>query len=162
MVVLGISLGSRLSGVAVLDNGRLVAWNTHSFKDAWSEQKAGEIAGVYERYVRTHSVTAVVIKVPPLSHFTDTLFAILERMQEFVVTHGCMVQIRTQKDVKAELPDIRNKKDLMLHAVATYPELSGVRERELASRNKKYHTKMFEAVIVAYLAHVHGTPAPKE
>jgi hypothetical protein len=162
MVVLGISLGTRLSGIAVLEGGRLVSWNTHSFKDAWTEEKARDIASVYERYVKTHNVTAVVIKVPPLSHFTDTLFAILEQMQEFVVTHGCMVQIRTQKDVKDELPGIRNKKDLMLHAVATYPELSDVRDRELASRNKKYHTKMFEAVIVAYLAHIHRKPAPKE
>jgi len=161
MVVLGISLGTRLSGIAVVDNGRLVTWSTHSFKQAWSDEKATEIAGTYERYVKEHRVTVIVIKVPPLSHFSDTLFAILERMQDFVTAHGCMVQIKTQKDVKSELPDIRNKKDLLLHVVAAYPELSDVRQRELAGKNK-YHTKMFEAVLVAYLAHVHGNPVPKE
>ncbi len=156
MVVLGISLGTRLSGIAVLDSGRLVTFGTHSFKQSWSEEKAAEIAGVYERYVADHGVNAIVVKVPPMSHLTDTLRSLLERMNDFVAAHGCMVQVKTHRDIKAELPDILNKRDLMLHAVAVYPELSDIRSRELAGRNK-YHTKMFEAVIVAHLGQInHG------
>lgn len=151
MVVLGISIGTRSSGVAILADNKLVAWNTLSFKEAWSAEKRDRIIKAYHEYASTHRVTAIVVKVPPLSHFTEALLSLLDRLKEYVDMHlGCMVSYKTQKDIKTALPQIRNKRDLMEHTVSLYPQLQGTHERELASRNK-YHTQMFEAVIIAHL-----------
>lgn len=151
MVVLGVSIGTRVSGIAVIANNQLVAYNVLSFKEAWSDEKRDRIIKVYHEYVREHGVTTVAVKVPPLSHFTEALLSLLDRLKEYIDTHvGCMVAYKTQKDIKIALPRIRNKKDLIEHVVSLYPELQAMHERELAIKNK-YHTRMFEAVLIAHL-----------
>lgn len=150
MVILGISLGTRKSGIAILDNGKLVAWNTLSFKNEWSERKATKIVSKYERYLKKHKVTTVVLKIPPFTHQTEAILTIIKKIQEIIVYHGCMVEYKTKAEIKQELPEVRNTNDLMAHASTLYPVLTDDYTQELTNRNR-YHSKMFEAVMVAHL-----------
>lgn len=150
MVVLGISIGTRTSGIAIISKDGLVSWNTISFKDKWSEEKGAYIVSRYERYLKKHNATVVVLKIPRMSHHTEAILSLLDRLQSIINQHGCMVIHKTQADIKAAIPNMKNSRDLMAHAAATYPILIPEQTRELASRNR-YHDKMFEAVIVAHL-----------
>ncbi|MGZ3814079.1 MAG: hypothetical protein ACXVJG_19210 [Mucilaginibacter sp.] len=150
MVILGISIGTRSSGIAILDNGELTAWNTLSFRNVWSERKADKIVAKYDAYLKKHKVTAVVLKIPPFTHHTEAILSLIKRIQEMVVYHGCMVEYTTKAEIKQALPEARNTKDLINHAATLYPILAVEQTQELANKNS-YHDKMFEAVIVAHL-----------
>ena len=151
MVVLGISIGTRSTGVAVLSKEGLVEARTLSFKKSWSEQKAEHIVFKYKRYVLMHSVTVASIKLPPKTHRTSAILSILKKLVGMLEYHGCMVEYKTNKEVKQAIPRIRNATDLMAYTATRYPELLPNIERELVNRNK-YHYRMFEAVLVAHLS----------
>jgi RNase H-fold protein (predicted Holliday junction resolvase) len=150
MVILGISVGTRSSGIAVLEGGKLTAWNTLSFKDGWSESKGDQIVGKYEKYLKAHKATVLVLKVPRISHHTEAILSLLAKIQDFVNRQGCMVQVTDQTAIKTAIPEIKNGKDLISHTAGLYPALAHEQSRELANRNK-YHGRMFEAVLVAHL-----------
>jgi RNase H-fold protein (predicted Holliday junction resolvase) len=149
MVILGISIGTRTSGIAILKSGRLVAWNTISFKNEWSERKAEKIVSKYDSYLKKHKVTLLVLKIPPLTHQSEALLSLLKKLQKIISYHGCMVEYKTKQEIKHALPEIRNTKQLMNHVVSLYPVLTPEYQQELANRNS-YHAKMFEAVLVAH------------
>jgi len=150
MVILGISIGTRTSGIAVISKKGLVEWRTLSFKNSWSEQKADYIIRKYERYIKRHKVTIVSLKVPPLSHHTKAVTDLLERLVTLFTYHGCMVEYKTKSQIKAALPELRNTSQIIGHTVSLYPVLARTQQRELRNRNT-YHDKMFEAVLVAHL-----------
>ncbi|MBB5397194.1 hypothetical protein [Mucilaginibacter sp. AK015] len=156
MVILGISLGTRTSGIAILDSGKLIAWNTLSFRHRWSEKKAHKIVSRYDLYLRNHRVTAVVLKIPPLTHHTEALLTLLKKLQELFTYHGCMVEYKTKAEVKAAIPEVRNTRQLIEYTTDLYHCLIPEQVHELRSKNK-YHHKMFEAVLVAHL----HKPKPK-
>jgi hypothetical protein len=160
MVILGISIGTKSSGIAILDNGKLVAWNTLSFRNVWSERKAERIVSKYDAYLKKHRVKAVVLKIPPFTHHTEAILTLIKKVQALVVYHGCMVQYSIKAELKQALPEVRNTKDLISHTATLYPVLVPEQIQELANRNS-YHTKMFEAVIVAHLwKQEHDRPKP--
>ncbi len=150
MVILGISIGTRTSGIAILNKRGLTTWNTLSFKDSWSAEKGERIVGTYEKYLREHKVAIVALKIPRVSHHTEAILSLLQRMQSIVAYHGCMVEYRTQAEIKEIIPEIRNSRDLIAHTASLYPILLNEQARELSSKNS-YHDKMFEAVLVAHL-----------
>lgn len=150
MIILGISIGTRTSGIAIVSDRGLISWNTLSFKSAWTEKKGEAIVKKYQKYLKHHEVTAVVLKVPRLSHHTDAILTLLKKIDTIVKSHGCMVAYKTQAEIKAAMPHIKNGKDLIVHTTSLYPILHRAQHRELTNRNT-YHDKMFEAVLVAHL-----------
>ncbi|MBW4891135.1 hypothetical protein KXQ82_15525 [Mucilaginibacter sp. HMF5004] len=149
MVILGISIGTRTSGIAILSNRSLVSWDTLSFKDSWSQQKGSYIISKYERYMKEHNVTMVVLKIPRISHHTDAIIDLINKIGS-IIYPGCMVEYKTQAEIKAAIPEIKNSRDLMNHTATLYPILERHKHRELQNKNS-YHDKMFEAVLVAHL-----------
>jgi hypothetical protein len=150
MVILGISIGTRTSGIAIISRNGLIEWRTLSFKNSWSEKKADYIIRTYERYIKRHKVTVVSLKVPPLTHQTKAITDILEKLVALFTYHGCMVEYKTKVQIKEAIPDLRNSKDIINYSATLYPVLVQKQQRELRNRNK-YHDKMFEAVLVAHL-----------
>ncbi|WP_259068715.1 hypothetical protein HDF24_07370 [Mucilaginibacter sp. X4EP1] len=151
MVILGISIGTRSSGIAILEGNQLKVWNTISFKASWSEEKGDTIIAHYEQYIKKHNVKIVIVKIPRISHHTDGIVNLLQKVQKMITYHGCMVDYRSQAEIKEALPRIRNKRDVINYTATLYPVLANHQQRELTNRNK-YHLRMFEAVLVAHLA----------
>ena len=150
MVILGISIGTRTSGIAIISKRGLISWNTLSFKNTWSEQKANAIVKKYQQCLQNHTVTVVVLKIPRISHHTDAILDLLDKVNAIVAKHGCMVEYKTQAEIKHAIPEIKNSNDLINYTASLYPVLQGAQTKELTNSNK-YHDKMFEAVIVAHL-----------
>lgn len=149
MVILGISIGTRTSGIAIISKRGLIEWRTLSFKNSWSEQKADYIVRSYERYIKRHKVTVVALKVPPLTHQTAAIMALLEKLIALFTYHGCVVEYKTKKELKTVVPNARNTRQLIHHAADLYPMIAPKVSKELVNRNK-YHHKMAEAVLVAH------------
>jgi len=149
MIILGISLGTATTGIAVLDGGELVFWHTHSFRDRWSSKKATKIASCYEAYVSQYKPYVVLIKVPPIHHHTAAIKQLLKKASTVFEYHGCMVEYKTKEDVKAVMQGVHNHNDLMKYAIAQYPILEEEYTQALATK-QQYHAKVFDAVMVAH------------
>ncbi|HEY8931423.1 MAG TPA: hypothetical protein VIM55_19625 [Mucilaginibacter sp.] len=150
MTILGISVGTRTSGIAIISDNGLISWNTLSFKSAWTERKGEAIVQKYQKYLDHHQVTAVILKVPRTSHHTNAILTILKKIDGIVKQHGCVVAYTSQIEIKNAVPHLKNGKDLIEHTTSLYPVLHRAQTRELTNRNN-YHDKMFEAVLVAHL-----------
>src|SRR5437868_14268541 len=91
VIILGISIGTRITGVAVINSKKLVAWETHAYPETWSESKLEKILSRYEKHIRVHRVTAVVVKIPRLTHHNDAITALLTKLASLVKFHCCML-----------------------------------------------------------------------
>ncbi|MCW3120976.1 MAG: hypothetical protein JWQ38_468 [Flavipsychrobacter sp.] len=149
-VILGISPGTRVIGLAVIRNGELIEWKVKTFKEKWSWEKRRQILATIARICEYHSVTTLVLKkVDPLrsSRQLDKLIVAILRQAE-------RNQIKTVKYSLADLDyDLQTGKKQTKDNVASqvadkHPEL---RKDYLRARNsnKEYHMKMFEAVAMA-------------
>lgn len=149
MVVLGISLGTSTTGIAVLSSGELIFWHTHSFREKWSDKKAAQIASRYEYYLVQYQPKVVIVKVPPLHHHSTAIKQLIDKIKPLFEYHGCMVEYRTKEEVKTEIPEVNNHSQLMWHVTEQYPILQPEYERALAGK-QHYHAKIFDAVIAAH------------
>lgn len=154
MVVLGISLGSRTTGIAIIHGGELLEYRTLTVR----AQSATTHAEAFDHYIRQYRVVVVVLKVPPLVYLTERLKAILKDAVKLFEYHGCMVEYKDTDAIKVDVSAIGNKHDLISFATYHYPVLLPLKEKELSSGNK-YHEKMFEAVVIAHL-HDAGKNSP--
>ena len=149
MVVLGISIGTRVTGIAIINNTELIAWQSHTFPAQWSKAKMEQIINRYEKYIRTHKVTMVVIKIPRLSHHNNALKNLLSKLRSLVSFHGCLMDYTTLNELKTTLP-IQNSFDIQTFIVRQYPVLLPEYNRERVNK-RPYHHKMFEAVLIAHI-----------
>jgi RNase H-fold protein (predicted Holliday junction resolvase) len=149
MVVLGISIGTRVTGIAIINDTELIAWQSHTFPAEWSKAKMEQIINRYEKYIRTHRVTMVVIKIPRLSHHNNALKNLLSKLRSLIAFHGCLVDYTTLNEIKTTLP-IQNSFDIQRFIVRQYPVLLPEYNRERVNK-RPYHHKMFEAVLISHL-----------
>lgn len=144
MAVLGISVGSRSSGIAIIVGSELAEYGTLNASRPNSQAKS------VLHYVRQFGVVTVVIKMPPATHVTKTLGAVLAHLKEALRYQGCMVEYKDMGHIKRHIPSVANKQDLMAFVAERFPELCHEHTTELASK-KGYYVRLFEAVAVAYI-----------
>jgi RNase H-fold protein (predicted Holliday junction resolvase) len=146
MTVLGVSLGSRVTGIAIVKNRELLVSRSLTLRNRNTTIHTATL----DNYIRQYRVAIVVIKIPPVTHLTERLKELLRQCIELFQYRGCIVEYKETKAIKARLPDVRNKWDVIKFTSNTYPGLAQFERRELAGR-QKYHVKMFEAVIIAHI-----------
>ena len=146
MTILGISLGGRTTGIAIIKDGELLVNRSLTVRN----KDSVAYATIIDDYVRQYRIGTAVVKTPPKSHISDWIKEIFHVCIEVFSYHGCMVEVRETKSMKAQAPMLTNKAQLLELAASSYPDLLPIKDREKANR-QKYHVKMFEAVVVAHL-----------
>lgn len=150
MRILGISLGTRDAGIALLSHGQLIHWKTHSFHGVWSDDKLNAILERCDRYITRYRVRQVVIKIPPTTHHSKAFLTLLKKLSELIQYRGCIVACKSKADIKSIVPEVINTETLMDYVVRHYPILLPEQAQELVNR-QPYHLKMFEAVLIAHM-----------
>ena len=146
MTILGVSLGSRITGIAIIKDTELLVARSFTLRN-----KATKIhTATLDSYIRQYRIATAVIKMPPPTHITERLKEVLHQCLSLFQYHGCMVEYNDIKFIKERLPELANKKAVMRFATATYPALTPLNQKELTNK-QKYHVKTFEAVVVAHL-----------
>jgi len=146
MVVLGISLGSRTTGIAVIKDKELLVARSLTLRKKDTTNHCSTLQNCIQQY----KIMMVVIKMPPVTHISERLKELLAQCLALFQYHGCMVEVQDTKTIKAVMPDIRNKPDLIAFATQCYPDLVPLEAKERTNK-QKYHEKMFEAVVIAHL-----------
>ncbi|MGV8130597.1 MAG: hypothetical protein ACP5N7_00675 [Candidatus Pacearchaeota archaeon] len=148
MRVLGISIGTRSNGTAVLNGAELEAAQIHSFNERWSKGKIAAIIAIFDRYTQKHAIEKIVVKTPKSSHYTLALKQLIKAIDTYVKSQGCMLEYTTIEHIKAAEPAIKTRRHIREFVVAKYPEL--IHEMRKDIKNKQpYYMKLFEATIVA-------------
>ena len=146
MVVLGISLGTRTTGIAIVSGKELLDCRTLIVRTPATTTHTSTLA----HYIKQYKILVIVIKLPPVSHITERLTVLLKSILKLFEYHGCMVQYKDMKAIKRTTSSITNQHSLIKFATQTFPVLTSLQDKEASNRNK-YHHKLFEAVVIAHL-----------
>jgi RNase H-fold protein (predicted Holliday junction resolvase) len=149
MAILGISIGTRRNGVAVIRQESLEAAQVHTLNDRWSGHKLAAIMSLYAKYVREYNVRVIIIKTPKPSHWSLAIKQLLRAIDAYIKKQGCLVEYTTIDKMKAKEPAIRNKRDLRRMVVELYPILIHELNRDLKVK-QPYYAKLFESVMAAH------------
>lgn len=153
---LGISLGSRSIGIAVMRNERLIDWQIKSFADAMNEQKLHIITGSILKLIRDNDIASLVLKLPLSLELHANLVALKKHLLKTCAAKGIAVTCYTLSYIKAFVGErVCNKQDLATCMVTLYPELRFVYMKEQHARNS-YYLKLFEAVAALHV-YIHRT-----
>ena len=144
---LGISIGTRTMGMAVLRDGALVDWRIKTFWKKWSTDKLEAIITVIHKQISRFEITSITLKKPVGSHCSGNIQRIVDRIQALSRERHIKLRECTIRDLKQRYTsDYRANKGILISALAVrYPELSTAYSKERSNRNP-YHAKLFEAI----------------
>ncbi len=149
--ILGISLGTRTIGMAMIVNGTLVDWYTKSFKQQWSDEKKELILETIDRMLEWYGIDSFAIKVPNLLEQHPTVSELYREINFLAQQKGIITEAYTIDSLKEFCGiDVYNKETLRKKVVSWYPELQFEFDSDSEKKNG-YHTKLFEAVLAARL-----------
>lgn len=148
MPILGVSIGTRRNGVAVIGNGELKEAQIHSFNERWSKRKIAAIVAIFEKYIHQYNIRTIVIKPPKKSHYSLAIKHLLTAIDAYVKSKGCLVDYMNITQIKQHEPAIRNKTQMREIVVQKYPLLKREFLKDIRNR-QPYYVKLFEAATIA-------------
>ncbi|MDB5226637.1 MAG: hypothetical protein JWN78_830 [Bacteroidota bacterium] len=150
---IGLSVGTRIIGFAVLCAGTLLEYKVLTFKERWSKTKLVLIVSSLKTLLSRYNIAHIGIKTPAPSYCTQTLLQVIKGLQQELTRMERPFCMYTVDDLKGYcLPDMKgNKKSLSEYVGNKYPELFMRHKRESKSKNAHY-IKLFEATIAAELS----------
>lgn len=155
---LGISLSTRLTGMAVIAGSNLIDYAVRLNKEKWSAAKAQTIIASLQSCCANYSIELVVLSIPYDYHQTQTLVSFIETLSDALRKNHVPFRTYTVQEVLSYFSQKEKETKKILQETLTtyYPEL----EKHCYSYKEakaKYHNKIFEAVGVA-LYHNLSTP----
>ena len=150
--ILGISIGTRNVGMAVIRLRKLTDYRIRTFAGKWTPAKCESILDIVETVIKQNGITDITLKIPPKSHCSENLDDLIDGIEELgkwfhLEVHRCTIQ-----DIKLPyMGSERQGKQVMVAAlIEKYPELK--KEWHGSKRAQAYNAKLFEAIACAELA----------
>ena len=150
--ILGISIGTRNVGLAIIRLRRLTDYRIRTFPGKWTPEKCEDIWEVIETLIVRNGITDITVKVPPASHSSENLDELVRGIKGFGILFKIKVHCCTISDIKLPYTGtVKGNKQAMVAAlIEKYPELRN--ERGTSKRAQAYNAKLFEAIACAELA----------
>jgi len=149
MTILGISIGTRDTGVCIMENEVLINWHIHVFKHSWSKHKLHLIIQQYKRYIVKHNVNAIMVKMPQLNKDSKELASIRNKLVILAKEYNCSIDFILKSEIKNRLV-LQNTNEIIEIAVRYYPVLEHVHKKGIPNKHS-YYKKLYEAVLGAHL-----------
>jgi RNase H-fold protein (predicted Holliday junction resolvase) len=149
--ILGISLGTVSTGMAVVYNDILFDWCVKGFKGKWCEEKKELILDTIDRMLELYEIDLFVIKVPSLVERHASLSELHREINFLAQKKQIPTETITIEDLKQFCGDaVTNKVGLRSKAFQLFPELKNEYGRALEMKNN-YYEKLFEACLAAHV-----------
>lgn len=149
--ILGISLGTRTIGLAIIRNRQLNDCRVKTFPDKWSEKKQRKIVDFLSSELHRSHVGVLAIKLPHPIRGSRWLSGLLTEIQSIATSLHIEVHIYYIENIKLLCNEIGNKKELGDYIVHLYPEVWNEHEKHQNDKHG-YYTKLFEAIASAHLS----------
>lgn len=151
--ILGVSLGTRLVGIAVRLDGELLDYRVRTFYGVWTEPKRRKILTFLRNMIIRYRPQVLSLKTPRPSHCTDAIKALMEDIKQLSAEYHlryrvCIISSLARSENGLER---MNKRKLMADIVRRHPlhrRLARLYEREI-NRQTPYYVKLFEAIVCA-------------
>ena len=150
--ILGISIGTRNVGLAVIRQRMLTDYRIRTFPGKWSPAKCESIWHVIEVLIKRDAITDITIKLPPKSHCSENIDELVDGIKELGKWYHLEVHPCTIQDIKLPYAGLEksNKQIMVAALIEKYPELK--KEWNGGKRAQAYNAKLFEAMACAELA----------
>ena len=149
-VVLGLSVNTRMLGLAVISGNQLVDYHIRLRKDPWSPRKRALILTSLQPWCTCYSINSVALSIPYEKQTSIQTKELLESIKSYFKENGIVLSTYPPPSLQAfcEEAESKTKKEVMRRLALKYPELSYHYLKEMRNKNK-YYIKLFEAVGVA-------------
>lgn len=150
--VLGVSIGTRNVGIAVIKLRKLTDYRIRTFPGKWTQEKSDVITDIIQKVINRNAITHLVIKIPVPSHCSPNIQLLLKDIERKLEYQSITMYRCTIEDLKQYYGNGRpsNKHELIAAFTSKYPELH--RRSKKGKRTYVYHSKIFEAIACAELA----------
>jgi hypothetical protein len=146
---LGISLGTRQLGIALMRNSDLIDWHVRSFPAQWSKNKLKKIVLEIEVLIDDHDVKNIAVKIPGILPTSKGFIQLMGALNVLCEAKGIKAQYYTLKDLQQYFsPEKKVSKDTLAALLALkHSELLTIYNKG-KQRRDMYYGKIFEAVAV--------------
>ena len=149
-VTLGLSVNTRMLGLAVISGNRLLDYQIQLRKDAWTPRKRELILASLQPWFASYTITNIALSTPYEKQTSTQTKELLEALTEHFSHKKVPVSSYHAKTLHRFCKKIKTKKEGMKALAEMYPELSHYYRKEMTNKNK-YYIKLFEAVGVAWI-----------
>lgn len=148
--VIGVSLGTRIAGIAVMKRRELLVYKVKTFKGVWSKKKQNEILKLFDKLYNHYDVKCLTVKIVSPLHSSEPVDELTSCLINRAKDSGIKVITYPLHEIKKSI-GINKKQSLSEYIAGKYIELRKEYEQEQNSFNT-YYTRMFEAIAVAGIA----------
>lgn len=148
MVILGLSLNTRMLGLAVISGNHLVDYHIQLRKEAWTPHKRELILASLQPWCERYSINNVALSIPYEKQTSSQTKELLESLKRHFSEKKIHLSSYPPKTLSTFCQEAKTKKEVMKTLAGLYPELSFQCRKEIENKNK-YYVKLFEAVGVA-------------
>ena len=151
-VILGLSVNTRMLGLAVISGNRLVDYHIQLRKDAWTPRKRELILASLQPWFERYSIKNVALSIPYEKQTSAQTNELLESLKSYFSEKKIHLSSYPSKTLYSicEEAKTKTKKEMMRKLTEEYTELLQAFTREMRNKNK-YYVKLFEAVGVAMI-----------
>lgn len=149
-VILGLSVNTRMLGLAVIKGNLLVDYHIKLRKEPWTPRKRELILTSLQPWFAFYTITNVALSIPYEKQTSSQTKDLLESLKRYFIEQKIHLSTYPAKTLYALCKETKAKKEIMKTLALEYPELSFHYRKEMTNKNK-YYVKLFEAVGVAML-----------
>jgi len=141
---IGISPGTRLIGVAILEGDRLLYSGVKSYKGKWNDRKLNYILNSIDTVIDEYEVSTVILKTIHLSRASIGLCRAIHGLKDLCKRRKMSYQLLTIEDLKRLCikDEFSEGRDLGQVMADRFPELRIDYHKERINRNA-YYKRMF-------------------
>jgi hypothetical protein len=147
-VILGLSVNTRMLGLAVIKGNLLVDYHIKLRKEPWTPRKRELILTSLQPWFACYTITNVALSIPYEKQTSSQTKELLESLNGYFSEKKIRLCPYPAKTLYALCKEAKGKKEVMRSLALQYPELSFHYQKEMSNKNK-YYVKLFEAVGVA-------------
>ncbi len=150
MVVLGLSINTRMLGLAIIAGNLLVDYHIQLRKEPWTPRKRELILTSLQPWCTSYNIISVALSIPYEKQKSTQTKELLESITHYFSQKKIRLYSYPPQTLHSfcEEAKTKTKKEMMRKLAERYPELAHCYRKELGNRNK-YYVKLFEAVGVA-------------
>lgn len=149
--ILGISPGTRVTGIAIFYDTELIEWKVKTLRGRWNSEKLKRLILFMRKTIDRYAARSMVVKILQESKSSAGLKTLIASLRDLAQEKHCSYYTCTLKDLKTLYKgfEVNNKRELVEAVVGKHPELGLIRDKENRSKYR-YYTKMFEAIACAH------------
>lgn len=151
---LGISLGTRVVGLAATYDGDLSAFRVRTYYSIWSDKKRKSIIADIQRMAVRYRVRQIIIKLPKASNSSRNIQRLLSDLRHLSAQSGIHLSTCTLIDLKERYTASKkgNSKALVRAVIEEHRQPLETLYNEKKRYRSRNYVKMYEAIACLGLA----------